>query len=364
MLNLRILNRKNCVITHGNCRDGFVASLCAKLHYGSRDDIIYWEVDPSYQLENLNKLFEECLLKYPEVNDYIFTSFDVSFVPNTIRTFLENNSSKGITMQFSVYDHHKTAIDAWASEINEKNVTAIQVEIPEKRIAFYGNIRECGASLAWNYYFPGIQCPKFIDYVKDRDNWLFDTPEAIARNSIDVNEYLVATAPPPEDLEQWFTYLTMDTEEETVFYNNASKMGKLLTDMKAKQLLALANSGGVRKINGQRVFVCNCTILQSDVGNLVVNLKPDGKPQVYVDPVIGPINQGEYLCDWALLWRFDEKDQIYHVSLRSRKGGTDVSAIAQLFGGGGHAAAAGFKIADIDAVFIKLRLPNEHGWSE
>ena len=34
----------------------------------------------------------------------------------------------------------------------------------------------------------------------------------------------------------------------------------------------------------------------------------------------------------------------YVISLRSRKGGVDVSAVAKFYGGGGHASAAGFKI--------------------
>jgi len=346
---------QHCVITHGNCRDGFVASLCAKYYYSKvkpQKNIIYWEVDPSYQLENLVKLFDQCLYnanskKGETQQRWSFLSFDVSFVPDTIKTFLANYGSKGVKIDhFYIYDHHKTALDAW-SKLTDSHST-YTVDFTGTNMSFHGSLDECGASLAWNYYFHGAK-PKFIEYVKDRDNWLFDTPAAVARNSWDVNEYLMATAPPSEDTERWFDYFRMEPEKEPEFYENAGKMGKLLTEMKNKQLYALSASGGVRYLNNeQRAFVCNCTLLQSDVGNYVVNLKSgNGPTMLSMDKSIPVVNKGEYLCDWALLWRYDEKDKVYHVSLRSRKGGVDVSAIARKFGGGGHAAASGFKCANI-----------------
>jgi phosphoesterase RecJ-like protein len=63
--------------------------------------------------------------------------------------------------------------------------------------------------------------------------------------------------------------------------------------------------------------------------------------------------------DFVLL--LTEKDDGIHGSLRSVAKGTDVSAIAKLFGGGGHAMAAGFQVEkdnpalNIDKVIGRIR---------
>lgn len=352
--------RRYVVITHRNCRDGFVASICAKYFYHhfttetTASEIIYWEVDPSHQLQNLTQQFDQSLELNPQTTDWTFRSFDVAFVPEVIRTFMNYCASKSLNCYFEVYDHHKSAIDAWS---NQESCQTIKVTLPDVPATFVGDIDECGASLAWKYYFPRRALPKFILYVKDRDNWLFNTPEAIKRNSWDVNEFLMATSPPTKDLDKWYEYLDLSGAEEANFYDNATKMGKLITDMKSKQVCSLAGSGGVRMLGSHRVFVCNCTLLQSDVGNYAVNLKfNDSEPKqaLFMDPQIIP-NKGDYLCDWALLWRFNEENGAYCVSLRSRKGDVDVANIAKMFGGGGHAAAAGFECDNIqDILTLKL----------
>ena len=61
-----------------------------------------------------------------------------------------------------------------------------------------------------------------------------------------------------------------------------------------------------------------------------------------------------YICDYAMIWRYDEKSKKYCVSLRSRKGGKDVQEIAKKYGGGGHINAAGFESTNMQF----LELPN------
>lgn len=358
------MQSKVCVMTHANCRDGFVAFLCAKYHYKDQPEgdknIVYWTINASYQLEDLNKFLEHCLITYSDIHDFNIRSFDVAFVPDVIKEFTQNCTNKGLNIQFSIYDHHKTAIDAWIATYAANSAGSLSGSFVVQcdNMYFKGDLSECGASLAWKYYFPGKQMPLFIQYVKDRDNWLFDTPEAKTRNSMDVNEYLMATAPESEAIEKWFDYFQIPHEDEVNFYNSAAKMGKIITDMKNKQINALSRSGGIRTICGRRVFVSNCTLMQSDVGNFIVNLVKDkDKIDVYRHPDVPESLTGEYLCDWAILWRWDEEDKVNHVSLRSRKGGVDVSAIAKGFGGGGHAAAAGFKISDINQIFTQLSDP-------
>ena len=49
--------------------------------------------------------------------------------------------------------------------------------------------------------------------------------------------------------------------------------------------------------------------------------------------------------DFAAIWQQLPSGD-YKYSLRSREGGMDVSVIAQEFGGGGHARAAGFRVKE------------------
>lgn len=77
------------------------------------------------------------------------------------------------------------------------------------------------------------------------------------------------------------------------------------------------------------------------------------------DGVIDELLKTATGVDFVLL--LTEKDDAIHGSLRSVAKGVDVSAIAKLFGGGGHAMAAGFQVdkddpaLNIDKVIGKIR---------
>lgn len=376
---------KYIVLTHQPCRDGFVASICARKYYQTTFGNltpIFWGVEPSKQVADLNALMTKIKMDDPEnkIKTIYIEAFDIAFNPEVILNMVKTNPYH---YDINIYDHHKSSLDSWQTDnlYNLKSMLCMQYcvsqlvrsLVPAYNTALIGQVNantnnnntntntntytfsiyfgndmnECGASLAYKYYFDNKPIPTFIQYVKDRDNWLFDTPEAKARHSMEVNEYLMATCPKYDDYPAWFEYFNKDQ----AFFDAAYTNGKLITDMKNTYINSIISCGACRQINGNTVFVCNSPILVSDVGNAACE-------KMSVDAVVSSVASAEavsaYLCDYAMIWRYDEKSKKYCVSLRSRKGGKDVQEIAKKYGGGGHINAAGFESTNMQF----LELPN------
>lgn len=344
---------KLVVLTHRPCRDGFVAFICARKHYETNgfDNVFYWGVEPSKQVDDMKSLISKLdeLAISEKFTHVIVESFDIAFNTDTIFSMLLNTS---FTFDIKIYDHHRSAIDSWQVKTFEKTEswsklssavveemsvnTKYTCRIKGKHdIAFISDLNECGASLAYSYYYKR-PIPLFIEYVKDRDNWMFDTKEAKDRHSMEVNEYLMATSPSYTDYASWYKLL----EEQSQFFDNAYQGGKMLLDMKDRTIRGIMSNGTNRMIDNYMVFVCNCPIYVSDIGNIAVN---EYKEENGIR---------KYQCDYAMIWRYDEVSKKYYVSLRSRKGSVDVQEICKRYGGGGHASASGFETSNM--TFLNL----------
>lgn len=344
---------KYVVLTHQPCRDGFMASICARKYYQEKFPgivPIFHGIEPSKQEADLKSLVIKIKTDDPEhkITDIYIEAFDIAFKSEVILDIIKSNS---YNWNIDIYDHHKSSMDAWQVKnlqdirliSNSNYIIGPAVTVGSRydvtingnythiyKVSFFNDMNECGASLAWIYYFKHEPIPTFIQYVKDRDNWLFDTPEAKARHSMEVNEYLMATSPKYDDYPAWFEYFNKDQ----AFFDMAYQGGKMLMDMKNTYVNSIINCGTCRQIDGKNVFVCNSPILVSDVGNAACEK-------------VGTV-PGTYLCDYAMIWRYDEKSKSYYVSLRSRKGGMDVQEIAKKYNGGGHICSAGFESNNIN----------------
>lgn len=309
---------------HFPCRDGHVAKIC-KIYHDSQtkkdkndknEITVEWKFNPSNQMADMKKLINYC-----DQTGYIidtFISFDVAFNVPAIEYLL---SESNVTAKIQIFDHHKTSKEAFETFSNTQ-VTLVH------------DMSECGASLAWKYYFPSVPLPTFIKHIRIRDNWEFDTLEAIDLKSMFVNEYLFATAPDYNSTEEWFSYFTKDE----AFFEMAASSGESLIKIKNIIVKTLQRGGAVYKINEHRVFVCNVPIYISELGDKMAH-------DVDAD------------VDYVLMWRYNESCGEYWVSLRSRKNGTDVSMVAKRYGGGGHASAAGFTIKYISDILPHLGKP-------
>ena len=188
--------------------------------------------------------------------------------------------------RITLLDHHKSAMEE------------LQGKVPGCHFAQDLS----GAVMAWNFFHPFARLPKLLAYVQDRDLWKFELPR-----SRDINAALEAA---PMDFDTW-SALNLD---------ELAAEGHILLGPRREAVDALAQAATTVTIDGVPVPAVETTELVSETGERLLQLHPE--------------------APFAALWHRRE-DGTVKFSLRSR-GDTDVAVIAQKYGGGGHAAAAGF----------------------
>ena len=127
----------NTVIYHANCTDGFGAAYSAWKLLGNRADYIAC----SHSGE------------VPDVTGKRVIILDFSFDNATTKKMIEDAE------ELWVIDHHKSAM----VELHDISNT-------------YFDMKKSGAMLAWEYFHPGKEAPKFIQYIQDRDLWNWELP--------------------------------------------------------------------------------------------------------------------------------------------------------------------------------------------
>lgn len=321
--------------THDGCRDGHVAQVIARKYYeenppvDENDEpttIVYWRFNPSRREEGLERLW-----KYCSDNNYLVDGmycFDVAFGPKHLNDMILHCNVDAKDGEVKIFDHHVTSK-------REFSVTET-VMVSENYIY---DEAECGATLAWKLYYPDKPIPRFLEYIKDRDLWKTE-----AENSLAVNEYLFASTPSFTEPHKWFKYFEMSEEEEKSFYDNAAEAGELLMKLKQNSVERISAGGKVQKMGDYSVYVVNSPTLQSDIGNYCVNKKD---------------LEGDYICDYAIVWRYNEPSETYYVSFRSR-GDVDVSLIAKQYNGGGHNAASGCELKNITDLLSYMHINNSN----
>lgn len=163
-----------------------------------------------------------------------------------------------------------------------------------------------GAGIAWDFFHLGKARPAFLDYVEDRDLWRFSlqhTREICAT----VHSY-------PYTFEAWDALAA-----ETAY--SLYQQGLVLERGRAKEVAEIVATAKRRLVIGHYdVPVASLPhTLASDAGHLMGHGEP-----------------------FAATYYDTSAHRVF--SLRSRPHGIDVSEVAKLYGGGGHARAAGFRV--------------------
>ncbi|MDD5710791.1 MAG: DHHA1 domain-containing protein [Candidatus Colwellbacteria bacterium] len=212
---------------------------------------------------------------------------DFSYPPEITQTLLKETHS------LVAIDHHLTAKETVANIPNH----------------VYSEDHS-GCVLAWHYFFPEEKAPLFLQYVEDGDLWSFELPR-----SRDFYSLMLTLS---FDFEVWDRIIND-------FENNDKRRGHLDYGAHIKQYQEniieeqLSQAQEVI-LENHSALVVNSSILESQIGNVIVG-------------------RG---YDIGIIWRYLAEGDI-KVSLRSQKnGGADVRKIAEKYGGGGHASAAGF----------------------
>jgi oligoribonuclease NrnB/cAMP/cGMP phosphodiesterase (DHH superfamily) len=241
---------------------------------------------------------------------------DFSYKPDELATLSARAKS------IIILDHHKTA-DVDLRDVrrivgaNCANVEAAfgGMAGPGMNVLAEFDMARSGASLAWQFCFPGERMPQLIRYVEDRDLWLMKL-EHTRSLSLLLQSY-------PYDLAVW-------NELMLAFDDVGGAQAGVLTEARAierffdrrlAELLPTAVFKQIGKWKGIPVAYAPYAFA-SDLANALLKAHPDAPFAAVVVEAYGA--------------------RTY--SLRSEDGRQDVSEVARTFGGGGHRNAAGFRV--------------------
>jgi len=262
-------NSVDFIIYHAGCTDGFGAAYSAWKCLGSRAEYHACRHGESP----------------PDVKGKTVAILDFSFKNDVTKKMIQD------AKDLVVIDHHKSAV----MELHDISNT-------------YFDMKHSGARLAWDFFQPGKEVPKFINYIEDRDLWKWELPYS--------KEFSAAFDMVPFEFEEFEKF-----EDNSVF-DDAVKRGSYILAYSKTVVKNVSSKAIQRKFQGMDVLVVNASHWMSEIG---ARLSPD--------------------CDFAIIWYWDHKARQTKVSLRSFHEHVDVSDIAKHFGGGGHKKAAGFQLS-------------------
>lgn len=194
-----------------------------------------------------------------------------------------------------VLDHHKSA----------------EKELQSLSFAQFDMDRS-GAMMAWEYFHPEKDAPELIRYIQDRDLWKFEMKLS--------KEFHLGISSIPQVFEVW----------DVASVDGLVTSGAHILSYQNSLIARVASASvarGVDSLFGKplktryKVAFANSSVLESEIGDALLKKFPD--------------------ADFAVIW-YQTKDDKVKASLRSHKGGVDVSEIAKIFSGGGHSSASGF----------------------
>jgi len=210
-------------------------------------------------------------------------------------------------------DHHQTAIN--------------QLYPTYESLPGIRSMEQAGCRLTWDYLFPHDAAPNAVYYVADRDLWRFDIEET--------KPFCAALAHHdwPADDEQWQILLDKLLDGMHWASERLVTEGDLILDVvAAERKRALADAYETR-FHGYRTLAIN----RPGTGELGEDIYRQGYDVAYC------------YVERPLEGRLIRKVSLYSPTV-------DVSHLAQLYGGGGHRAAAGF-IQDLGPLPERLNPP-------
>ncbi|MHB8422735.1 MAG: DHHA1 domain-containing protein [Leptospirales bacterium] len=273
------------VFYHKNCSDGFGAAFSAWKSLNGRT-----------KLNLIPVSYGDPLPVFP--HGEIIYVVDFSFGPDSVIDLRKHNK------RVIVLDHHKTAFERMAPRFFDD---------PD----IYFDMDHSGAAISWAHFNPDIPVPNLIQMIEDKDLWKWNIPYS--------REINTALASYPFDLEMWNSFLKqMGT-------------GPVTEDLPLVQ-------------EGKTILRYQRQIIQTAVRETLQKaVFPRGEEGLFINSPILNSEIGGYLRTEAplvVIWSHRQDGRISY-SLRSTPEGPDVTQIAEQFGGGGHARAAGFIVPQI-----------------
>lgn len=318
------------VYYHAACRDGFAAAWTAHTFLG---DTGYIEGDVVAYIPLSHESFGE--LAGAGLAGKLVYFLDICPPPEVMLTLAGELETRIV-----VLDHHKTAIEAYASYSMPSNVLNIF------------DLDRSGAGLAWDYFSwegdvdsflsdhrTGGNEPRpwLVDYVQDRDLWRFVLPESRAVNAF--------SGSLPFDFDAWSATAAMPLGQ-------AIALGQAIQN-KTKQYVAEVTKNSLPR----QLFQVPAEALMN--GPLMLNetdrflgtrfVPIVNAPQVDISELLEAMMDGNPDAPFVVGWFVKSSPSFKQgmcmcLSFRSR-GDCDVSVLAKAYGGGGHRNAAGAQVA-------------------
>ncbi|MBR8344712.1 phosphohydrolase [Burkholderia ambifaria] len=224
----------------------------------------------------------------PDVTGRVVYLVDFSYKRDVVKAMIQS------ALSVTLVDHHKTALEDLDG-------------LPG--LFMYTDLERSGATLAWDFLFQGEDRPLLLGHVEDRDLWRFRLPGT--------REIQAAMFSHEYSFETWDKLMASDRAELT----KMTVAGAAIERKHHKDIAELVSASQRRMvIGGFNVPVANLPYtMASDAGDLMARGEPFAA------------------CYW-------DGAELRTFSLRAAADGLDVSEIAKLYGGGGHAKASGFRV--------------------
>lgn len=291
------------IIYHKDCPDGFCAALIAKKRY---PEAALLALSHGLSESHVAGIISSC------------TNLDVLMVDFSFPTRDSNVALNTHAKSFRIFDHHKTAqaeldgLDFTVFDVNRSGAGITWDELfgrYDRKFHHNREGREIDLGDGRVYIgMPEPLRPWYVDYVQDHDLWKHELP-----SSREVNAYIM-TLPFTEGA--WRDMMYLGPKE-------AMRLGTGALAYINHYVREVVKQRQMAHLNGPSIAIVNAPYLNcSEIGAELAT---------------------EY-ADIGLTW-FERGDGQVQFSLRSKNGSDiDVSAIAKMYGGGGHKHAAGFQM--------------------
>lgn len=305
---------------HADCLDGFGAAWAAWSRFG--------ETARYRPLHHGDEWLDE------EVAGRDVYILDFSFPPAELQRMATR------ARQVTLLDHHVTARNDWHALLRSTDGQREIFEQPSPALEVVFVQQQSGATLAWQHFHPQQSIPLLLQHIEDIDLWRFALPGTRA--------FCRALRQEPFEFARWQQIASDCTSSGSPAYRRFIERGTAIEDFIAGETQRLA-SGSLSlpaRLRGEPVDALQAirhdqpTISDGTLHWLVAPALAVNAPALFASEL------GHLLAERAggigLTWQL-APGGLTKVSLRSVNG-VDVGEIATRYGGGGHRAAAGFRL--------------------
>ncbi len=296
------------IVYHGSCPDGISAAWCLYKYYKFNDNDLNMNFIAGYNSGTcpLYKFIDKNVIMV----DFVYPAKQMDTISKISKSLL-------------VLDHHKTT----EYLLNYKeNITIVYDE------------KRSGSQITWDYYFPDMLRPWFIDDIADRDlwTWKINGSRESCRGMLELGYY--------DSVSDFISKCNMHDRDEII------KLGKTLLQADEKQIKKICS----------RAIDCYCSPPIND-DNKKWNVRLVEADGTFASEIGEVLTENENV-DFAAIYRYDIIKDVWNISLRaSKKKDIDLTEVAKRFHtGGGHPKASavvlyGNKGQDLKSIFEPVK---------